>query len=196
MSAISHDHKAIFVHIPKNAGISISRSLEMPVTGHGTLSQLLRGKPAPEGYYTFSVVRNPWDRLVAAYLYMKEGGRGGKQDRRLQQILANHRTFQHFLADLDGLLPVMNAACPHFLPQIHFHDYRINYVGHFERLEGDFAYICKTLGIERELRKDNMTEQNHYTTYYKSDEEIRKVGVIYDIDCRIYGYRYDIRIPL
>jgi len=68
---ISHKHKCIFLHIPKAAGTSIERFLrdidpDIP-------SKVLRKRGFSRflndhlDYYVFSIVRNPYDRLVSAW---------------------------------------------------------------------------------------------------------------------------------
>jgi len=94
---ISHKHKFIFVHIPKNAGSTINHELkelcEITKSRKGTLLKerlnvlgekdypLAYGKHANDNdmrnllkdmygdYFKFCVVRNPWDRLVSIYWY-------------------------------------------------------------------------------------------------------------------------------
>ncbi len=65
---VSHRYKCIFVHIPKTAGRSIAAALEVPWGGaaHRTFRSYRR-TPALREYFSFSVVRNPWDRFVSIY---------------------------------------------------------------------------------------------------------------------------------
>lgn len=95
---ISHQHKTLFVHIPKCGGQSIENIYLSDLRlGRKDKSQLLlrkrkRGEKGPpklghliamdytglgyieeelfNSYYRFSVVRNPFDRLYSAYAYL------------------------------------------------------------------------------------------------------------------------------
>ena len=69
--------KAIFVHIPKCAGCSLWKALlelnlkEIEYFGHG---EAKLKKPFPydnsyKNYFSFSFVRNPFDRLVSAFFF-------------------------------------------------------------------------------------------------------------------------------
>jgi hypothetical protein len=85
---ISHKHKFIFVHIPKNAGSSINHELkglceltssvlkrkskDIPLAygkhaNDNHMRRLLKNEYG--NYYKFCVVRNPWDRMVSIYWY-------------------------------------------------------------------------------------------------------------------------------
>lgn len=75
---ILHKKKVLFVHIPRTGGSSIenyfgfegnSNIKKLDTAQHATLQEYLQGYPNAESYYKFSVVRNPWDRLVSWYIW-------------------------------------------------------------------------------------------------------------------------------
>lgn len=67
--AISQQHNLLFIHIPKNGGTSIIEHFNMSPHGH------FRWDNHPNFnnrfLYKFSVVRNPWDRILSNYTYSK-----------------------------------------------------------------------------------------------------------------------------
>jgi len=74
---ISHKYKCIFVHIPRSAGTLIEYTIIgndwwniNPQTKH-LFSQTAKNlyKDYWYDYFKFSVVRNPWDRLVSMTRY-------------------------------------------------------------------------------------------------------------------------------
>lgn len=70
-------YRCIFVHIPKAAGISMSRALFGNFAGnHKSVEtyQRIFSKKEFNSYFKFTFVRNPWDRLFSAYIYLKRGG--------------------------------------------------------------------------------------------------------------------------
>ena len=72
---ISHEHKFIFIHIPKCGGTSIERFFKMKLPRQGAHLNLKYYKKNTENYETyfkFTIVRNPWDKMVSEYKWMTE----------------------------------------------------------------------------------------------------------------------------
>ena len=69
---ISHKNKLIFLHIPKNAGTSITdtEGITFDYIGHH-FPDFYKNNFSYEwdNYTKFGVVRNPWDRVVSNYEY-------------------------------------------------------------------------------------------------------------------------------
>lgn len=66
----------IFIHIPKNGGTSFTHAIYGKRVGHFKSSEVIRlmGKSDFEKLFSFSIVRNPYDRLFSAYHFAKQGG--------------------------------------------------------------------------------------------------------------------------
>lgn len=65
----------IFIHVPKVAGTSISRTLFGRSVGHLPAQYLKKVDPNLwTSAYSFAVVRDPLDRLISAYFFLKSGG--------------------------------------------------------------------------------------------------------------------------
>ena len=66
----------IFIHIPKAAGTSIANEIYGKRNGHLTASQVVKilGKDEFNRKFSFSISRNPYDRLVSSYFYAVQGG--------------------------------------------------------------------------------------------------------------------------
>ena len=74
MTVIVTDPKTLFIHVPKAGGTSIQQWLFNNCNGKSAKGTY--GKHCPHSlikeekdWFSFGVVRNPWDRLVSAYFY-------------------------------------------------------------------------------------------------------------------------------
>ena len=70
---VDDKRKCVFVHVPKCAGNSIVKAFGSDTHSHQPANYYWREKKILN-YYLFSIVRNPWDRFLSAYLFLKDGG--------------------------------------------------------------------------------------------------------------------------
>jgi hypothetical protein len=197
------EHHCIFVHIPKCAGVSVCRSLFGNLAGGHTpiqKYQLIFSPTEFSNYFKFTIVRNPWDRVVSAFLFLKGGGMNNEYDRNwAARYLADFDDFNSFAR---GWLTKKNINLGmHFRPQRDFiclQDGRIgvDFVGHFENIDADFAYICNKLKIQAKLSKVNSTseKQPDFQRYY-TVETRQIVADAYADDIRLLGYAFDGSYP-
>ena len=74
---IIDEHKTIFVHIPKNAGTSIETyfangSVRIQPSKHADIYEIKRKfKNSYNNYKKFTIIRNPYDKMVSWYFYLK-----------------------------------------------------------------------------------------------------------------------------
>jgi hypothetical protein len=192
-------HKCIFVHVPKTAGVSVARSLFGNLAGgHTPLEkyQIIFSKNEYENYFKFTFVRNPWDRLVSAYSFLRNGG-FDEQDRLwAQNNLSSYNDFDGFVK---GWVRKRNIESKiHFMPQYKFvcepmkFSPGVNYIGYFENLEDDYYYIRNMLGIKASLPHLNSTERkkDDYRNFY-TEETKKIVADVYMKDIQIFGYDFD-----
>lgn len=70
---ISNDLNYIFIHIPKNAGTAISKSLQIETSRHYTVKEYIDmlGEKKYNSMYSFAFIRNPFSRFVSLYNYAR-----------------------------------------------------------------------------------------------------------------------------
>lgn len=69
---INKEHKFIFIHIPKNGGTSIARSLGFNLTTHHTAIQIKQSlTDTYKDYFVFAFYRDPIERFLSLYNYAR-----------------------------------------------------------------------------------------------------------------------------
>jgi hypothetical protein len=186
----------IFVHIPKCAGTSIRESLGYDAGGHRTISGY-RTMLSPELYrccFKFTFVRNPWDRLVSAFFFLKN--KDMKSNHRwAKENISEFETFDAFARKWVTRENVWKNS--HFRPQFHFicmgsRRPAVDFIGYYENLADDFSLICERLRINTALREENRNalRGRNYKEYY-TDETQRIVAEAYAEDIEMLGYSFD-----
>ena len=185
--------KTIFIHIPKTAGLSVVKAIYGDVSGggHRTIS-FYKYVLAEElsDYFTFTFIRNPYDRLYSAYKFLEKGGMN-QYDRQVFEIhLKRYSNFQDFV--LNGLNKKMMRDIMHFIPQTDFICDKkgrvlVNYIGKFENLQIDFKTLSDKLNKEIVLPHLNLNKKESFDKIFTV--EMRKiVRKLYAKDFEILGY--------
>lgn len=181
--------KAIFIHIPKAAGTSVYTSLFGEVKRNHIRLLYFEAYDASKfkRYFKFAIVRNPYDRLVSSYFYIKN-----KNDL-YTPMLEKYPTFSSFVKALkNSATKVELFKIPHFNSQFYFLADRhgkvgVDFIGHFENLENDYKVIASKLGISTKLDHHNKSKHKPYSEYFDS-ELIRIVNEVYNDDFTHLGY--------
>lgn len=192
------ESRCIFIHIPKCAGISICRSLFGNLAG-GHLSapvyQLLFPREEYDDYFKFTVVRNPWDRVVSAYFYLKNGGINAEDRRWAKRHLLRYPDFETFVKRWINRRNVRTWI--HFRPQFKYactpkSRPALDFIAYFENIDKDFEIICDRLGRDASLIHFNKTrgKRKDYREYY-TPETRRIVSEAYPEDIEYFGYDFD-----
>jgi hypothetical protein len=66
----------------------------------------------------------------------------------------------------------------------------VDFVGHFETLDADFAQVCRRIGTTVRLPRLNSTVHADYRSYY-SDRLAAEVGSYFAADAARFGYCFD-----
>ncbi len=189
-------HNCIFVHIPKCAGTSVSRSLFGDVgPGHLTMRdyEIMFSSSELRTYFKFTFVRNPWDRLYSAFHYLRRGGMNRSDREWSASNLSRYRSFEEFVCDWVDSENVRSWW--HFIPQWEFvvssgGQCRLDFTGRYETLGSDFQTIAFRLGRKQELAHENRSgESNLYQSAY-THEMIDRVADVYARDISLFGYSF------
>lgn len=179
----------LFIHINKNGGTSIERAIRLPQR-HLTARELQAevGRDRWDNAFKFSIVRNPWSRVVSLYHYRVKQGTAGLGE----QVIP----FDTWVIEtLERKNPAYYNNAKMFLPQVEWlksaeGTIDMDFIGQFERLETDFMELAKSLGTRARLPHMNASKHRHYSTYY-SDRTLDLVGNWFAADVAEFGYQFE-----
>ncbi len=204
---VFHNHRAIFLHIGKTAGFSIEKALGMEskdyrefdkdavyglnkgvMTQHARLpyiEQFLTDEQVKE-YFKFTVVRNPWDRMVSAYHYL--------YDFHLKKFGDFSTWLEH---KYNMVVNNKHREGSHYTPQVEFTHQNgeqvVDYIGRFEQLDACFQYIREKLELDDAVLK-TLNKSKHrkkkYFDYY-TPETVKMVEEMYASDIELFNYTYN-----
>ena len=136
--------------------------------------------------FCFAFTRNPWDRVVSSYFYLRE--------RNLKEI-PKSMTFESFVIELkenwgsDFGGAVVKRQLD-FITDPNGNIF-VDFLGRYESLQKHFDEVCKIIGIEPiTLLITNNTIHDHYTTYY-NEKTVKIVEELYEKDIDAFRYGFD-----
>jgi hypothetical protein len=194
-----HDRNAcIFIHIPKNAGTSIISLLnngEETEQEHNSYWDFLRAdKERFNRYFSFCVVRNPWDRLLSAYTYLSKGGNGDTDINLSNEINNSCRDFSDFVLNWLTFEKIYSIKLLNpqyiYIQSEHTGKIMVSKLLKYENLQIDFEDVRKQLNLTDSLSWLNSSGQRRYQDFY-NPELIKKVEHFYSTDIKMLGYAFD-----
>ena len=212
---ISDERRCIFVHIPKTGGTSVEDAIWGADWSKRTPQQLWMGLVRPgfnkyqsgglqhllarqiceevgadrfESFYKFSFVRNPWDKAVSQFHYMKT-----RPDLRMLMGVRPWTTFRKYLR----ILRKHHNRHVQSYEQWRFvcredGELMVDFLGRFESLEEDFRKVASAIGLDDVTLPHSMKTKKRrpYTEYYdRGSADI--IAEIYARDIELLDYRFN-----
>lgn len=164
---LSEKYKILFIEIPKTASTVVGSALNNilgkknvlhildrfdntkynHVYRHCPINNAFLDFPESKEYFKFCFVRNPWDLQVSQYHFNK--------------YVLNYK-IPDFSTWLKSNIVVQMEWIKDFS--------NFDFIGTFETLQGDFDYICSSLGLPlQQLEYANSSKHKHYSEYYDQD---------------------------
>lgn len=198
----NHLHKAIFIHIPKTAGISMVQGLFGKTSSHiPILRYKIYDEKKFDEYFKFCFVRNPYSRIFSAYngfLYVKDSQ--GKDENSLfaSKFLKDIESFEEFILKIGHSASyrfwIMNYI--HFRPQHEWislpgaNKVAVDYIGRFENLKEEYQFIAKKFNRPSELPERKSKSKKDFREFY-TPEMIDIVTKLYFDDLKLFDYKFE-----
>ncbi len=211
---LCHELNCVFVHIPKTAGMSIEQFLlerlgmgpdqrgkfllapnddplkgpprlahlgwqEYVSGGHLTESQL-------QAYFTFTVVRNPWARVVSLFHYLGHSNTTDFTD------FVFNRFYRRLWRTMHWFVKPQVEFISNSSGQI-----LVDRVLRFENLQSEFDAVCRRLKLDpgtlphhNQSVKRKGSDREPYQAYYKDDTQ-QWITELFSGDIAAFGYSFD-----
>ena len=180
---IIEEHKAIFIHIPKNAGSSIealfaNSSFRIQPGKHDTASEIKSKFPELyESYRKFTIIRNPYDKMVSWYFFLKRNA--------LENVSTNCDVieFNEWIKDPSKFWN-FNDPISFLKPQHAWVDETVKIIK-YENLNKELNEFFEE---EINLPIVNKSNHEHYLNYY-NEESLNIIYNKYKEDFEKYNYK-------
>ncbi|MES0489106.1 MAG: sulfotransferase family 2 domain-containing protein [Leptospirales bacterium] len=197
----NHRYKIIFIHIPKNAGTSIENALfgtYGKVGHHKAISYYQEDSEKFKQYLKFAVVRNPFDRIISAFRYLKNGGRNKFDSEWAKIHLSKYKNFSDFINALDEKkIQDEILSWKHFEPQYKYvYDENgnclVDYIIYFENLDEELLKISNAAGINPlSIQKLNKGMRKPNFKKFYSTRNIETISRVYKKDLELFHYKFN-----
>ena len=208
---ISHKYKFIFLHIPKCAGTSVNKMLSEKTNfdykspnyeflygwcpkrkifmQHATVQELfeldLISANIWNSYYKFTIIRNPWDRIISSFNWIKS-------DLKINGSLTDFLFLKNKFSSISNPNPLTYRA-DHLKTQsefIFFEDFKLDNIFNFDDIHNiNFNKLLNCKNLELEHYK-NSNLKKHYSNFY-TNTQIKIVEKIYSEDIINFSFKFD-----
>jgi chondroitin 4-sulfotransferase 11 len=199
----------VFISIPKNASISLkegieniekiwwlgdvrARILEMRNNRLSSRSNLLCIRLMNElqekwdKLFTFTVIRNPWDRFISSWLYIN---RSYKKEHSLLELIEiteekrKKKEYDDYIGwHISGQLENLSDNSGNFV---------IDKIIKFENLQIDFDELLISIGEKPVILPHRHKAKREYYAKYYNEETKKRVYQLYKDDIDFFGFKFE-----
>jgi hypothetical protein len=188
--------KSIFIHVPKAAGTSIARAIYGMNVGHRKAIDYCNVSAKEfNTHFSFAFVRNPWDRAVSAYNFVKQSGTEYVQP--IPNATYQSEVFESF--DRFVLEWLVNADLSKedvvFEPQYKYICNKkgtiiVDHIEKVENMENGILFLQEKLDVEIKIANLNQsTRKKDFRSYY-NEETKKAIAEIYKKDIELFNYSF------
>ena len=189
---IDFEQKFIFIHITKTGGTSVETALGGKLHDHRACKKYIEeyGDDIFDRLPSFTIVRNPWDKMVSHYAYLRLHKKANEKNKVPWSSKVKDLSFDQWLEK------IANGEQVTAFPLRHFNYIKVNgkivvkHIIRFENLQEDFNKACSKIGIEAtKLPHLNKSNHAHYSCYY-NEKTKNIIGKHYKEEIDYFGYKF------
>lgn len=159
---------------------------------HLTSKQMIKllGRDLWDKIFTFSIVRNPWDRAVSFYQYRINRNKVIKSGHSLMSFKEHILMLKKYYDEYRSYNSRLTYPCYEFISDNN--NIIVNKVIRFENREEELKEISNKIGFDvlATVHYEKILGKNNYNEYY--DSETREIiKEIYAKDIEVFGYSFE-----
>ena len=208
MTILCQNPNIVFVHVPKTGGTSISRWLLENAPGCKSKAvKTFYSKHYPyfllndehKKYFSFGIVRNPWERMVSGYFYEL-----ARFKSKMNMIQNNHRKVKpskaHWKYDfVKTKLDLLEEGFDAYVQSKDFFACEktqkyylegVDCVLRLENIQQDFKIIQDKVKCHEPIFHLNKSNHNDYKKYYSNKKTKEIVDTYFSEDIKEYNYTF------
>lgn len=184
----------LFVHVPKCAGTSIFK--QVPIA-HGHRSAQFFKWHDPELFekaFTFGFVRNPYDRLVSAFHYLRSEKTSVRDGEFGKRTVGHYADFPDFLEAIKSKSTrAQIAGWMHFIPQTYYlcdrhNNVLVDFVGRTEAFGEGITTVNEKTGLSlQNINQGRKVKRAPYKDLY-TPETAKIAEEMFAIDFEVFGF--------
>jgi hypothetical protein len=190
-----------FVHVPKSAGTSIGRWMNKHKGNssyyewydHPTLKMIKRDTSA---HPSFTVVRNPWDRMVSFYHFLSNVESANPQftSQQVQWVINESNkgfdwsSFDKWINNIERFTIIPGWWFTAHEPQTSWYK-DVDIILRYENLDEDFKQIQSMFNIQDPLPRTLVSNRSGYQKYYNTDTK-DKVSKMFQEEIETLKYSF------
>lgn len=208
--------KLVYIHIPKTGGSFIEKNLSLlnknffndntHFGGHHTIETLKKRINFDISYKYFTIVRNPYYRMISIYNYLKKTEKRNNGDRNEWKYLGEPNNFSEFVYSIydkykNNKMTDINNLNMHYVQQFRYTIQKKDegevqcQILKYENLDVDFKKLIESYKKNKEIYNflyKNIYEKINIKDNYNLDDlcinDINMINEIYEKDFLIFGY--------
>jgi hypothetical protein len=193
---VCHAPPILFIHNPKTGGTSIMDIMlsllpncevnkfgEHGFHRHANLAQIVDAiGPDFHNYYSFSFVRNPWDRAMSLWLHWIQNDR----EQRARLAESGIHDMEAWLREDSAWLEVASQRSYVESGQAH-----VSFIGEFETFEQDARHVVENFAAwEVPIPHSNTSRHSHYSHYFTPGAR-KLVAELAEWEIEEFNYKYE-----
>jgi len=187
-------YPSVFIHIPKCAGSSIKEMLQDLNESsdiHSKLKddiQILKNKQIDiKRYLIFTVLRNPWDRMVSCYFFYRDIiKRNGKIANKAKKL--DFKDWVSYIYENQKSFSFIHDNCLDYLT--YKNKVMVDYIINFHNFSEDIDELKNILHLKLPTLHVNYSKHAFYKYYY-SEKEIEIISKIYKRDIDYFNFDFE-----